>query len=40
MNKDLAESSIEPGGPTTFFSPAGKPAGSDRPDDSTRPGKP
>lgn len=39
LNKDLAAPATEPGGPTTFFPPAGKPDPA-RPDDSTKPGKP
>lgn len=40
LTKDLAESPTQRGGPTTFFSPAGKPYSAQKPDDSTRPGKP
>ena len=39
LNKDLAQSAIEGGGPTTFFSPAGRPDWA-RPDNSAKPGKP
>ncbi len=39
LNKDLASSPIQPGGPTTDNPPAGK-AGASKPEDATKSGQP